>query len=116
MRDSTDGTAHPDPHVCPPQGLGAALSLWPFRPRAAPILGPVPSRPYFTYWITFVHILITLLVIGTYGIAPIGFAQHVTTELVSLGAIFLGGTVTTSVSRDVVLPARTGSILGASSV
>ncbi|NXP85345.1 RHDF2 protein, partial [Passerina amoena] len=39
-------------------------------------------RPYFTYWITFVHILITLLVIGTYGIAPIGFAQHVTTELV----------------------------------
>ncbi|KFP63030.1 Inactive rhomboid protein 2, partial [Cariama cristata] len=34
-------------------------------------------RPYFTYWITFVHILITLLVIGTYGIAPIGFAQHV---------------------------------------
>ncbi|KAK2536947.1 inactive rhomboid protein 2 isoform X1 [Columba livia] len=39
-------------------------------------------RPYFTYWLTFVHILITLLVIGTYGIAPIGFAQHVTTELV----------------------------------
>ncbi|XP_075575753.1 inactive rhomboid protein 2 [Pelecanus crispus] len=39
-------------------------------------------RPYFTYWITFVHILITLLVIGTYGIAPIGFAQHVTRELV----------------------------------
>ncbi|NWR54356.1 RHDF2 protein, partial [Bucorvus abyssinicus] len=39
-------------------------------------------RPYFTYWITSVHILITLLVIGTYGIAPIGFAQHVTTELV----------------------------------
>ncbi|PKU31257.1 inactive rhomboid protein 2 [Limosa lapponica baueri] len=39
-------------------------------------------RPYFTYWITFVHVLITLLVIGTYGIAPIGFAQHVTTELV----------------------------------
>uniref|UniRef100_A0A8B9T458 Inactive rhomboid protein n=1 Tax=Anas platyrhynchos TaxID=8839 RepID=A0A8B9T458_ANAPL len=37
---------------------------------------------YFTYWITFVHILITLLVIGTYGIAPIGFTQHVTTELV----------------------------------
>uniref|UniRef100_A0A8C0BVF2 Inactive rhomboid protein n=1 Tax=Buteo japonicus TaxID=224669 RepID=A0A8C0BVF2_9AVES len=39
-------------------------------------------RPYFTYWITFVHVLITLLVIGTYGIAPIGFTQHVTTELV----------------------------------
>ncbi|XP_062976411.1 inactive rhomboid protein 2 isoform X2 [Elgaria multicarinata webbii] len=39
-------------------------------------------RPYFTYWITFVHIIITLLVICTYGIAPIGFAQHLTTELV----------------------------------
>ncbi|NXA42986.1 RHDF2 protein, partial [Eudromia elegans] len=39
-------------------------------------------RPYFTYWVTFVHILITLLVIGTYGIAPIGFTQHVTTQLV----------------------------------
>ncbi|KAM5135773.1 inactive rhomboid protein 2 isoform 1-T2 [Mantella aurantiaca] len=39
-------------------------------------------RPYFTYWITFVHLLITLLAIGTYGIAPIGFAQHTTTELV----------------------------------
>lgn len=47
---------------------------------------PLLLRPYFTYWITFVHILITLLVIGTYGIAPIGFTQHVTTELVSLRA------------------------------
>ncbi|XP_053565406.1 inactive rhomboid protein 2 [Bombina bombina] len=39
-------------------------------------------RPYFTYWITFVHLLITILSICTYGIAPIGFAQHTTTELV----------------------------------
>ncbi|XP_041431763.1 inactive rhomboid protein 2 isoform X1 [Xenopus laevis] len=39
-------------------------------------------RPYFTYWITFVHILITILAIATYGIAPIGFAQHTTSELV----------------------------------
>ncbi|XP_063149101.1 inactive rhomboid protein 2 [Candoia aspera] len=39
-------------------------------------------RPYFTYWITFVHIIITLLTICTYGFAPIGFAQHVKTELV----------------------------------
>ncbi|XP_059763732.1 inactive rhomboid protein 2 isoform X2 [Balaenoptera ricei] len=39
-------------------------------------------RPYFTYWLTCVHIIITLLVICTYGIAPVGFAQHVTTELV----------------------------------
>uniref|UniRef100_G1QPW8 Inactive rhomboid protein n=1 Tax=Nomascus leucogenys TaxID=61853 RepID=G1QPW8_NOMLE len=40
------------------------------------------SKPYFTYWLTFVHIIITLLVICTYGIAPVGFAQHVTTQLV----------------------------------
>ncbi|XP_029456284.1 inactive rhomboid protein 2 isoform X2 [Rhinatrema bivittatum] len=39
-------------------------------------------RPYFTYWITFVHVVITLLAIGTYGFAPIGFTQHVTAELV----------------------------------
>ncbi|XP_040186034.1 inactive rhomboid protein 2 [Rana temporaria] len=39
-------------------------------------------RPYFTYWVTVVHVLITLLAIGTYGIAPIGFAQHTATELV----------------------------------
>ncbi|XP_036756136.2 inactive rhomboid protein 2 isoform X1 [Manis pentadactyla] len=39
-------------------------------------------RPYFTYWLTFVHIIVTLLVICTYGIAPVGFAQHVTTQLV----------------------------------
>ncbi|RXM36770.1 Inactive rhomboid protein 2 [Acipenser ruthenus] len=38
--------------------------------------------PYFTYWITFVHILVTLLAIGTYGIAPVGFAQHVSSDLV----------------------------------
>lgn len=44
------------------------------------------SRPYFTYWLTFVHIIITLLVICTYGIAPAGFAQHVTTQLVSWAA------------------------------
>ncbi|XP_066560379.1 inactive rhomboid protein 2 [Amia ocellicauda] len=39
-------------------------------------------RPYFTYWITFVHIIITLLTIGTYGVAPVGFAQHASTELI----------------------------------
>ncbi|TKS68817.1 Inactive rhomboid protein 2 [Collichthys lucidus] len=39
-------------------------------------------RPYFTYWITFVHIVITLLACCTYGFAPVGFAQSSTTELV----------------------------------
>lgn len=40
-------------------------------------------RPYFSYWITFVHVVITLLACCTYGFAPVGFAQHSTTELVS---------------------------------
>ncbi|KAI1896730.1 hypothetical protein AGOR_G00097810 [Albula goreensis] len=39
-------------------------------------------RPYFTYWITFVHIVITLLAVGTYGFAPVGFSQHSTTDLI----------------------------------
>uniref|UniRef100_A0A665XAF5 Inactive rhomboid protein n=1 Tax=Echeneis naucrates TaxID=173247 RepID=A0A665XAF5_ECHNA len=38
-------------------------------------------RPYFTYWITFVHIVITLLACCTYGFAPVGFAQHSSSEL-----------------------------------
>nr|XP_055032442.1 inactive rhomboid protein 1 isoform X1 [Misgurnus anguillicaudatus] len=33
-------------------------------------------RPFFTYWITFVHLLITILAVCIYGIAPIGFSQH----------------------------------------
>ncbi|XP_068606676.1 inactive rhomboid protein 2-like [Brachionichthys hirsutus] len=39
-------------------------------------------RPFFTYWITFVHIVITLLACCTYGFAPVGFAQHSTSQLV----------------------------------
>lgn len=39
-------------------------------------------RPYFTYWITFVHIVITLLACCTYGFAPVGFAQHSESKLV----------------------------------
>ncbi|XP_037328727.2 inactive rhomboid protein 2-like [Pungitius pungitius] len=39
-------------------------------------------RPYFSYWITFVHVVITLLACCTYGFAPVGFAQHSTTDLV----------------------------------
>uniref|UniRef100_A0A8C1MLK4 Inactive rhomboid protein n=1 Tax=Cyprinus carpio TaxID=7962 RepID=A0A8C1MLK4_CYPCA len=35
-------------------------------------------RPFFTYWMTFVHILITILAVCIYGIAPVGFSQHET--------------------------------------
>ncbi|TWW72062.1 Inactive rhomboid protein 2 [Takifugu flavidus] len=39
-------------------------------------------RVYFTYWITFVHIVITLLSCCMYGFAPIGFAQHSSSQLI----------------------------------
>uniref|UniRef100_A0A8C7T3P3 Inactive rhomboid protein n=1 Tax=Oncorhynchus mykiss TaxID=8022 RepID=A0A8C7T3P3_ONCMY len=40
-------------------------------------------RPFFTYWITFVHLLITILTVCLYGIAPVGFSQHETVDSVS---------------------------------
>ncbi|KAM9304719.1 inactive rhomboid protein 1 [Gastrophryne carolinensis] len=39
-------------------------------------------RPFFTYWITVVHLLITILTVSIYGIAPVGFSQHETVESV----------------------------------
>lgn len=47
----------------------------------------VPSRPFFTYWITFVHLLITILAVCIYGIAPVGFSQHETVDSVSNGSV-----------------------------
>lgn len=43
----------------------------------------VLHRPFFTYWITFVHLLITILAVTIYGIAPVGFSQHETVDSVS---------------------------------
>ncbi|XP_062820466.1 inactive rhomboid protein 1 isoform X4 [Anolis carolinensis] len=40
-------------------------------------------RPFFTYWVTFVHSLITILAVSIYGIAPVGFSQHETVDSVS---------------------------------
>ncbi|KAM4623583.1 inactive rhomboid protein 1 [Polymixia lowei] len=39
-------------------------------------------RPFFTYWITFVHLLITILAVTIYGIAPVGVSQHETVDSV----------------------------------
>ncbi|XP_077481211.1 inactive rhomboid protein 1 isoform X2 [Stigmatopora argus] len=39
-------------------------------------------RPFFSYWITFVHFLITVLAVSIYGIAPVGFSQHETVDSV----------------------------------
>uniref|UniRef100_A0A8D0D3R5 Inactive rhomboid protein n=1 Tax=Sander lucioperca TaxID=283035 RepID=A0A8D0D3R5_SANLU len=40
------------------------------------------NRPFFTYWITCVHLLVTILAITIYGIAPLGFSQHETVDSV----------------------------------
>nr|XP_057917826.1 inactive rhomboid protein 1 isoform X4 [Doryrhamphus excisus] len=39
-------------------------------------------RPFFSYWITFVHLLVTVLAVAIYGIAPVGFSQHETVDSV----------------------------------
>ncbi|KAG5832172.1 hypothetical protein ANANG_G00288280 [Anguilla anguilla] len=46
------------------------------------ILDMHDHRPFFTYWITFVHLLITILAVCIYGIAPVGFSQHETIDSV----------------------------------
>lgn len=51
-------------------------------PTSAP-----PHRPFFTYWLTFVHSLVTILAVCIYGIAPVGFSQHETVDSVSPGAL-----------------------------
>lgn len=50
-----------------------------------PLIAPPPHRPFFTYWLTFVHSLVTILAVCIYGIAPVGFSQHETVDSVSLG-------------------------------
>lgn len=39
------------------------------------VIEDVNFRPYFTYWITFVQIVIYIVSICVYGIAPVGFSQ-----------------------------------------
>ena len=47
----------------------------------------MPRRPFFTYWLTFVHSLVTILAVCIYGVAPVGFSQHETVDSVSPGAL-----------------------------
>ncbi|KAJ0015759.1 hypothetical protein NQD34_014049 [Periophthalmus magnuspinnatus] len=48
--------------------------------RQDPLL--IVILPFFSYWITFVHLLITGLAVTIYGIAPVGFSQHETVDSV----------------------------------
>lgn len=63
-------------------GLGAGS-----RVGDAASADALPCRPFFTYWLTFVHSLVTILAVCIYGIAPVGFSQHETVDSVSPGAL-----------------------------
>ncbi|KAF6733723.1 Inactive rhomboid protein 1 [Oryzias melastigma] len=39
-------------------------------------------RPFFTYWITFVHLVTTILAVTIYGFVPFGFSQYETVDSV----------------------------------
>ncbi|KAK1882134.1 Inactive rhomboid protein 1, partial [Dissostichus eleginoides] len=60
-----------------PYGLGMVAASPTERTASAST-----ATPFFTYWITFVHLLITILAVTIYGIAPVGFSQHETIDSV----------------------------------
>lgn len=69
--------------ACRRQGSGVGVGL---RVEDAASTDAPPRRPFFTYWLTFVHSLVTILAVCIYGIAPVGFSQHETVDSVSPGA------------------------------
>ncbi|KFO34796.1 Inactive rhomboid protein 1 [Fukomys damarensis] len=70
----------------------AALKAWEKAPEQADLTGGALDRselershlmlPFFTYWLTFVHSLVTVLAVSIYGFAPVGFSQHETVDSV----------------------------------
>lgn len=66
----------------PGWGMGAGLLV-----GDALSVDAATRRPFFTYWLTFVHSLVTILAVCIYGIAPVGFSQHETVDSVSPGAL-----------------------------
>lgn len=63
-------------------GLGVKAPRWSHH-----LCGCFCRRPFFTYWLTFVHSLVTILAVCIYGIAPVGFSQHETVDSVSPRAL-----------------------------
>lgn len=47
-------------------------------------MSSVLTRPFFSYWISFIHLVVTILAVAIYGIAPVGFSQHETVSSVSV--------------------------------
>ena len=42
-------------------------------------------RPYFTYWATFVQIVIYIVAVSVYGTAPFGVGKHTEQKMVRMG-------------------------------
>ena len=40
------------------------------------------SRPYFTYWATFVQIVVFIVAVAVYGTAPFGVGKHTEQKMV----------------------------------
>ena len=45
-------------------------------------------RPYFTYWITFVQIVVFIVSVSVYGIAPIGVGKRVESQDVLVTGLY----------------------------
>ena len=46
-------------------------------------------RPFFTYWATFIQVVIYIVAVSVYGIAPIGFEETEITSEVLLHTIII---------------------------
>lgn len=45
-------------------------------------------RPYFTYWVTFVQVVVCIVSIAVYGFAPIGLGKRVESQDVLVTALY----------------------------
>jgi len=45
-------------------------------------------RPYFTYWVTFVQLVIFIVSVSVYGFAPIGFGKKIESQDVLVTALY----------------------------
>lgn len=63
--------------------IHVSIKVWSLKTECSDWMYTLRLRPFFSYWITCVHLLITGLAVAIYGIAPVGFSQHETVDSVS---------------------------------
>ena len=52
------------------------------------VIGMFCFRPYFTYWVTFVQIVVFITSVSVFGIAPIGVGKKVEKQDVLVTALY----------------------------